>query len=408
MPRSALIVDSGLRNLGGHNYTYTSAVVRELRGRGWRVEVVASARLESALADATGFRPLLSLGAYDFPPSRGRLRDLAYLHAQAVVHAEELETTLRGIGAADFDLVFSPTLGDFELLAWPRVVRRLPLRGKLLLLLRNTPGYAQMDPWRIRMRPLLGLRPRALRRLHALTDGRFALLTDSELLTRDYARVFGGRVVTVPIPVGERILARPPDPDAQPATPLVFGYLGDARHAKGFDLLPELISQALEETGAVAFLVQAVAPASSASGDLDPAADALQALAREAPERVRLVRQRLDEEEYASLLSQMDVVLIPYRREGYVEPTSGIFVEALALAKPVVVPRGTWMSHCLGGSGAGLTFEPGDVRDLARAVREAGEGWPELRAAALRFAPSWRDTHNPARLAEALIRECDN
>jgi glycosyltransferase involved in cell wall biosynthesis len=407
MPRSALIVDSALRSLGGHNYSYTSAVVRELRGRGWRVEVLASARLEPALAATTGFRPVLSLGAYDFPHSRGRLRDLAYLHAQGVVHAEELETAMRAVGAADFDLVFSPTLGDFELLAWTRVVRRLALRGKLLLLLRNTPGLARAAAWKIHLRPLLGLRPRALNRLQELTHGRFALLTDSELLTRDYARVFGGRVVTVPVPVGKAILDLPVGAAAPVSAPLVFGYLGDARHAKGFDLLPDLI-RALGETPQVAFLVQAVAPASASGAEPDPAVLALGELSGEAPQRVGLVSRRLGEEEYASLLSGMDVVLIPYRREGYVEPTSGIFVEALALAKPVVVPRGTWMAHGLADTGAGVTFEPGDVHDLARAVREAAARWPELRAAALRLAPAWRDTHSPARLAEALVRECDN
>jgi glycosyltransferase involved in cell wall biosynthesis len=418
VPRSALIVDSGLRSLGGHNFTYTSSLSRQLRERGWAVEVAASARLEAQLAAETGFRPALSLSAYDFAPGRGLLRDLAFVHAQSVVHAEELEGVLRALGPERFDLVFSPTLGDFELLAWRKVVRRIPLRGSLFVLLRNTPGYRARPPWTAWLHPYLRIRPRALAELRARMRGRFALLTDSDLLARDYAHVHRHRILTVPIPIGESILQRNGASFDALAAPRhgfassvrhVAGYLGDARPAKGFDLLPALIRSALSKGPSdVGYLIQCPPPSSAPIDVEDPAVASLRSLAGQEPGRVRIVAERLSEGAYAELLADMDIVLIPYRRAGYVEPTSGIFAEAVALSKPVIVPSGTWMSHSLSRAGAGIEFESGKPADLERALLEALGRLDELRSAAVRGSGAWAAFHNGGRLADMLIAECEN
>ena len=82
-----------------------------------------------------------------------------------------------------------------------------------------------------------------------------------------------------------------------------------------------------------------------------------------------------------------------YLREGYIEPTSGIFAEALAAAKPVVVTAGTWMAGELGKSGSGVEFESNNIDDLSaqtlhliRHYREFREKAGALAAASPRAA----------------------
>ena len=136
----------------------------------------------------------------------------------------------------------------------------------------------------------------------------------------------------------------------------------------------------------VRFVIQCPPPASvNHNGDGLPEGLAeLKRLEQEAVGRVTLVPERLDEANYSELLRCLDVVLIPYQPEGYVEPTSGIFTEALAAAKPVVVPKGTWMARELAASGGGVEFEPGDADDLACKTIEVVRRYPEYLARAAR------------------------
>jgi glycosyltransferase involved in cell wall biosynthesis len=402
---SAVIVDSGLRSLGGHNYTYTRSVARALEARGARVAVLANRGLGAAL-DGTGFRPAFTSGAYDFPPGHGPLRDLLYVYAQSVVFAEELEHALARLPEPP-DLVFSHTLSDFELVGWGRCLARRALRGTLALLLRQTPRYAGRSKLKLALHPYWRLRPSALARLRGRLGARLLLCTDSEALSADYARVFRGPVLTLPIPLDHALF------DAAAGSGVVarhgldapggrrVGYLGDARAAKGFPLLPDLARRLLAR-GGVRVVIQCPRAASGDDHAAPPAGLAeLLALARDAGPRLTLVREALPPADYAALLRALDLVLLPYTHEAYREATSGIFAEALALGKPVVVPVGTWMARELLASGAGTVFaSPGD---LAPAVERALDAYPELVRRAAAGAADWRARHSPESLVDRLL-----
>ena len=57
MSKKILIIDSGMRNLGGHNYSYTRAVQSALEQRGFTVSVLVNKNLSADIVQATGYKP---------------------------------------------------------------------------------------------------------------------------------------------------------------------------------------------------------------------------------------------------------------------------------------------------------------------------------------------------------------
>jgi len=411
-----VIVDSGLKHTGGHNFSYTRAVQAALESRGFAVDALGNRNMSADLIRTTGYRPTFSIGTYDYPPGSGRFRDLAYLYAQSVIFGDELWHGLRQVDAERCGLIFCHTVRDFELLGWRRCLWRLRPAGRVMMLMRDTPGWRRVGRWKRSWHPYFRIRPRSLNGMRRMLGARFTLLTDSELLSEDYARVYRHRIVTVPIPINDSILRAS---TGEPSTlgkryPLAadgfvrIGYLGDDRGVRGFSLLPQLVARASQEADVrTRFLIQCPNAASGhRDGRLSSAFEALAALASDtATGRVTLIPERLPDEEYAELLRHVDVVVIPYEGRGYREPTAGVFAEALAMGKPVVVTGGTWMAHELRRSGGGREFADGDAADLAAKVVEVVKGYEDYARRAEDFSPEWRRFHNSHRLAELLLEE---
>jgi glycosyltransferase involved in cell wall biosynthesis len=118
--------------------------------------------------------------------------------------------------------------------------------------------------------------------------------------------------------------------------------------------------------------------------------------------KVKLIENELSTDDYDALLKRASIVLLPYSLVYYHAQTSGIFCEALAQGKPVVVPRGTWMARQLKDHGAGESFLPGDRPSFYEAVLQAVYNYAELKKRAVRSAPAWIKEHNPDRFLRLL------
>lgn len=124
-------------------------------------------------------------------------------------------------------------------------------------------------------------------------------------------------------------------------------------------------------------------------------------------ERVRFADQYLSAEALRRLVSDADVVLLPY--DSVEQVTSGVLIEAVAAGKPVVATRFPHAVELL-ASGAGLVVEQRDVAGMARALgrvlTEAGLS-ARIRRHAAELAPRllWPAVARSYReLASALIR----
>lgn len=421
MSQQALIIDSGMKNLGGHNFTYTRAVQAAFEQRGYMVTVFTNKQLPDEVVNATGYRPVFTYGAYDFPQGRSRVVRLLRLYQQARVYRQELESELASACADHYSLIFCHTVNDFELIAWSDYVSRHPLAGHLMMLLRHTHGFRSCHPLKLSWHPYWRIKPHYLNALYTQLGGRFTLLTDSELLTEDFASMYRHRIVTVPIPVSEQLLNAHAESDRSSASlhvrenvnragGLCIGYMGDARGAKGFHLMPELVKRVLAETDEdIRFVIQCPPSASGASNG-QPAEETvqlqqLQQVAQAAPTRVTLIAERLAERDYAQLFHHLDIVVLPYLADYYTHATAGVFAEALALAKPVVAPAGTWMARELAKSGGGETFQSGNVVDLTVKVLQVIRRYEHYATKAQSFSAAWRAFHNPHTLVDLLLQE---
>jgi glycosyltransferase involved in cell wall biosynthesis len=119
---------------------------------------------------------------------------------------------------------------------------------------------------------------------------------------------------------------------------------------------------------------------------------------------VTLLKEVLNRKDYADLLLQSDVVLLPYSKDVYHSRTSGPFTEALAAAKTVIVTDGTWMSDQLKSYGSGLTVLDRDVESLMAAMIKAVDQHKKLQAKAQRDCSRWLSFHNPERFIDTLMR----
>lgn len=117
---------------------------------------------------------------------------------------------------------------------------------------------------------------------------------------------------------------------------------------------------------------------------------------------VRVVESVLSREEFLDQLIAADVVLVPYSNDAYRYRTSGIFAEAVALGKPVITSRESWMSGELGDEPQ-FVFASNAPAELADAMRASANNLLQAKAAAARRQAEWTAFHNPASFYAQLV-----
>lgn len=254
----------------------------------------------------------------------------------------ELRTALQRLRFNKDDVLFVPTAGAAELdavLAWldrseqgrsVRILfrREIWLPGDIAKFALDSPRTREI---KTRLATLADLHRHDVR-----------LLVDTDALAEQYQALTTLPVDVLPLP------SRPIDmPGArtapEPNDEALVISLGDARTEKGFHFLPEMAHASLSEPSLRArFMLQANVHADNREEEVFAA---LAMLASETFQRITLLREALDPEQYAQLLSRADVVLAPYNPRAYGARSSGVFAEALAAGKPVVSTAGSWMDQ---------------------------------------------------------------
>ncbi len=427
--RRLAIVDTGLRGFDGHCFDYDREVASAARAVGLEILVVsalgptstAKFRLaggdcvddglsfapfgeESGLAEATprlGSRMIgaVSRFAPDFAPFLRRIKGPSFSApnpAANAVMAGRFMALLAKHGIGPDDHVFIPT-PDAALFA-----------GLLMHLRQTAPaGGSPGGPvWHFVLRRDLdetGPLAREIRHtIHLLADlssqeaegWRLRLYADTARLCRQYRARFPLLDFSeLPIPV--RDMNAYPHRDSDGYINIVM--LGSARREKGFHHLGEVIEplRRARDRGIRARLVVQTNP-NLIGGD--PGIAATTNLLRRAPsELVTCIDGPLTPELYAGFLTAASIVLLPYDPALYLGRSSGIFAEALALGKPVIVPDSGWMA-----ADHGVTFAYPD--GLGGAVAQALAAYDDLRAGAQSRSARWSQRHNAARLVSTLLR----
>lgn len=164
--------------------------------------------------------------------------------------------------------------------------------------------------------------------------------TDSDLLTEQYNLIKSVKFETLPIPH-----TIPCKEEQKINHALKITYLGDARSEKGFHHLPHIIQDLWPEyvrTGKVSFTIQSNYNIPEGETAAIVSRNQLQLFPSD---KVKLLLKSPNLDEYQKILTDSNIVLLPYEKTNYFARSSGILVEALAFGIPVLVPSGTWLSR---------------------------------------------------------------
>jgi len=402
-PGKLHILDSGYSGYAGHHYEYTSVVYDEWVGRGGEAAIYAAKLAEGGPETDCNVRRIFRRSLHSFfTPFRlpALINGMLNLLLGNAFYLRDLRK-IRNSGFSNKDIILIHTINHSMLPAVYLWYKALPQEHApyLLLLFRynnveHTPGPHYLPTYRI-YKFLMGLFDR-------LRDAKKVLYTtDSGFLAEEYQTLTKKKVCVLPIPHMPAAATGGP-PQASAPERIVAVYLGDARDEKGYPLLSEAVAGILQDGALqnVDFIIQS--NTSRHSGKMSIGArNRLQALGG----RVALIDRSLKTEDYYELMMKADVVVIPYRIRDYYSRTSGIFAEAMALGKPVIIPSDTWMERQLiKYDGGGITFESGSARSLADAFAAFPAKRDELRRKARAASGQWLQFHNPGNYVDMLLQ----
>lgn len=368
---------------------------------GGRAELIEQAaawpELSRALSQPAPSAKLVESARRLLPEGLGR--ELEY----ALVFYQDLERLLKSTAVGRNDHVWLGTAHAREVLAVHWAVERMGLERSPTFHLEFRHGLFACDARspQVPIETPLTHMQRSLLRLHAEwgANDRMRFYTDSAALSRDYESIVDLRFAVLPLPFRAHLIERRPRRIGQPLT---ICYLGEARDEKGFPLLPGLIEALVQEyllPGKVRFLIQS----NVSQPRYNPlSAEALKHLKRQRYAGVELAARNgaLSPEEYYAVVSQADIVLLPYAIDAYQARTSGAMGEALAAGAAVVVTAGTWLGDQL-PAGCGEKFDTPET--FITAVKRIIDNFDSYRAAAEAYRPIWLRRHSPEALVAALV-----
>lgn len=119
---------------------------------------------------------------------------------------------------------------------------------------------------------------------------------------------------------------------------------------------------------------------------------------------VDIVPSSQDPDDYLANFDRATIVVLPYDAPFYRISTSGVFAEAVAFGKLLVVPSGTWMADKMAeGVGVGSTFEKPTSGSIAGALLNIMRSADRLAPEALRRATNAREEHSCKRYLEKMV-----
>jgi glycosyltransferase involved in cell wall biosynthesis len=407
-----IIADTTLTDLSGHSFEYSRSLCENAQQRGFNCTTLAQVYVSAQVIREIPTIPCFSHGVghvFMLPLAMraiSRQLDLGWqprfnqwAHGRMMFY--DLRDTESKLELTSETLVIVPTTYDNQIGAYVRWAESLPAqrRPRFALVFHSSayPEFTHNDRWEQLYRRAFA----RLERSPAVTH--FRLFTDTEELAEEFEGYTRLPVHVVPIPHATGTSS----PEAARSRryhsqdPICVSYLGFSNGLnKGFYNFGPLFSRLRPyfESGRIVAEIQG----NISTPEWPHVQSSLRRL-REMPQ-VTLHEQPLSTDEFYGLMNRADVVVLPYTTETYHSQTSGVFSEAVAHGKPVVVPRGTWMARQLKEHAAGVTFIPKDLQSLYDAVVESVDRYAELSQRAAERAPRWRARHCVPSYLDAIFR----
>ncbi len=237
------------------------------------------------------------------------------------------------------DLVYFPNLLQNQLYAVALWLGRMPADRRpavavMLRYLNHAMDYVQARAnkehiahfYRFAARALHGVQPRTV------------LCADTRELAMAYQKIMGLPVLELPNPMDASDLLAQATARSANARPTVV-YQGHTSALRGLHFLPEIIERCATLQPRPRFIVQ-IQSREAAAAQLGPTLQRLEQLAATGDD-VRLVNGALNPTDYYGLLSEADIILLPYAPTFYGHGSSGVFTESASVGKVIVVSPDT-------------------------------------------------------------------
>src|SRR4029079_15353757 len=172
---------------------------------------------------------------------------------------------------------------------------------------------------------------------------------------------------------GLRLLARPhqpSDPVSRKDKLLIVGFFGAQRAEKGQLIVEQIVDACV-------------------NSDLRVIVQDSHATQTEEPDESSAVRRYGFVENLAALVSQADLVVLPYEPRGYVKRYSGIGGLAISCGVPVLAPAETGIARMLEQYGTGATFRDASLAEIVAAIFRMRDQYPKHAEAAFEASALW-------------------
>lgn len=395
------IFDSFLINKVGHHFEYTKSIYDEWRSRGLKAKVYCNVKAEKDIIDYFQATPLF-------------LKDIYYVFSKTLVRSifNFLMTNflflkdLKKIAPTTFsqaDIALFYTITHDQLLGLLIWYKDLPPKCRpVLVLLFVYSNIIYKETKQHFTKSFFAYKLIFHLFSSFINKHKIVFSVGNEVLSEEYNKLFKKKMMIFPFPISNRSY---PNNINNQKSKTVIVYLGAARENKGYQLLPPLIRKVLYEHDNVQFVVQSNLKGHSSSQRL--VLDAKESL-KTFTKHVTVIDKPLSTEEYYNILSQADLVLLPYSPFAYYKNTSGIFAEAIAFGKPVIVTKNTWMEKQISEyNDCGISCE-NTVEALLQAIQLFLKNKIEYQNKAKKAAVKWKKIHDVKTYVDMLVNIIKN
>jgi glycosyltransferase involved in cell wall biosynthesis len=399
------VIDPWLRDYVGHGFNYANSISHAARSRGLEFRLVAARDCMPSIRQILPVEPIFRPLPMETSDRNNWAAQVLEKCAKLGLNYARFSGDLSAMDARSMDrgwILFLENARHFSLLALSRWLHKFrPAKAPAFVVM---VWFSYFDKRKGRWGETAALVRLAFRMLErASRKYRIRLVADSQQLADEYRSLTRLPVRVLPLPCTSDVLLQSMGAPRFPLGHAMNVLLpGRPSLSRGIATLAAAIKRLVDhgQCADLTFTLQDY-QTPGREPELDRAVVMLRQLGLPG---LRIVQKTLDEREYYQMMADADLVVLPYFQEVYRVMSSGPFVEALALGKPVVVTEDTWMSDQLQRFGAGLTVRDRDADDLARVLCAARDDYPRLAEQAVARRERWIAYHNPNSFVNELLK----
>lgn len=234
-----------------------------------------------------------------------------------------------------------------------------------------------------------------------VTQKRFLIITDSDLLKNMYDINIGAVTDLFPIPIRQYLYNQNSISDLQFADSCI-GFIGGRARYKGLDIFLRIIGR-LSNTN-TSFLIHGLA---SKKDLYDYGSEVLSG--QELTDILKLsdrisVKSFLSEDDYLLMYKKISIILIPYTSLQFAEGTSSIFAESVSAGIVPIVPSNTWMSSELRKAELSeLVVDFSDLESVVRKIDNILNDFITIKQKMDKFIHQWKRYHSAELFTDHLL-----